>query len=456
MAKKRNQETEESGRRSRKEVLRERRLAEQRRQVAIGVGIVIGLLVLVFVFAIVNEFVLAPNRAVAVVQDEEISLGEWQDRVRLERAQRIVLLENQLAAFGGDVGIIQQFAGQAIVDLINPEDLGQTVLNTMTQELVARQQAQARGIEVTEAEIDAAIGEAYAYYDGESPTPQPTATQTVVPTPSVTPIPTAVITDVLPTMTPFPTFTPGPTSTPRPLPTPVSEESFNEQFGEFMDRLVGLGTTEEAYREQVEAQLYLEKLQEALAEENEVSEEAEHASFYLLSYETEAAANEAMAIIESEGFLTAWNTVRSQALNVGVVEEGERGRADEVLWRTETALESLYPDDVVAAAFDLPLNTPSDILVEQVDAEEEANLYHIVMVSGREERPLSASELQALKQQNLTAFLADAQVGVVDITGYAQGRAPTSPVLDPIFTQPPTATPEQPAATLPAPVESDE
>ncbi len=446
MAKKRREEeTPDSQRQSRREVLRQRKLNEQKRQVRIGVAIVGGLLAIVFLVAIVNEFFVAPNRAVAVVQGENITLREWQDRVRLERAQRVVLLENQLEAFGGDVGIIQQFAGQIMVDLQNAEDLGQNVLNTMIDELVIRQEAGVRGITVTDEDVDREIGELYGYYGGELPTPLPEPTETIVPTPSITPIPTQVITDVLPTETPFPTVTPGPTFTPQPTATPVSAESFNEQYGEIITRLTDLGASEATYRESVRSQIYRDLLTKALAEENGLATEAEHVSFYLLSYGTEEEANEAVAMIGADGFLNVWNSVRSVPFDA---ESTSTGSATEVIWRSRNALGNSVSAEVADAVFGLPLNTPSDLIVESVDAE--TNQYFIAMVSGREMRPLAESEIQTAEQENLASFISLQQVDQVELTGYDRGRVPTQPVLDPMFTQPPTATPEsiEPVPTI--------
>lgn len=448
MAKKRNQKNvDDSQRQSRKEVLRQQKLDEQKKQVRIGVVIVGGLLTIIFLVAIVNEFFVAPNRAVATVFGEDITLREWQDRVRLERAQRIILLENQLEAFGGDVGIIQQFGGQIIVDLQNADDLGQTVLNTMIDEMVIRQSAAARGITVTEADIDQQIGELYGFFDGESPTPQPTATETIMPTPSITPIPTQVITEVLPTSTPFPTLTPGPTGTPQPTATPVSQESFDEQVNELLSRLQEMGVDEAAYRESIRAQIYRERLLDVLAAEGEVAAEAEHASFYTLSFATEEEANEALAMIAADGYLAVWNNVRSAPFDP---ESTSTGSAAEVLWRSQALVASSVSAEVAEVVFDLPLNTPSDLIVEPVD--EETNQYTIVMVSGREVRPLTDAEYNNNKQQNLANFVSNQQVEQVELTGYDRGRVPTQPVLDPIFTQPPTPTP--PLPTLP-PIEPE-
>ena len=446
MAKKRSREEEklDSQRQSRREVLRQRKLNEQKKQVRIGVAIVGGLLAIVFLVAIVNEFFVAPQRAVAVVQGENITLQEWQDRVRLERSQRVVLLENQLEAFGGDVGIIQQFGGQIMVDLQNAEDLGQNVLNTMIDEHIIRQSAEARGITVTDEDVDREIGRLYGYYGSELPTPLPEPTVTIMPTPSITPIPTQVITDVLPTEIPIPTATAGPTLTPQPTATPVSAESFNEQYGGILARLIDLGANEATYREGIRAQIYRERLQEALAEETGLATEAEQVSFYLLSYGTEEEANEAVAMIKADAFLNVWNQVRSVPFDP---ESTSTGSATEVLWRSRNALANAVSPQVADVVFGLPLNTPSDLIVEPIDAE--TNQYFIAMVSGREIRPLSVSEIQTAKQENLASFISLQQVEQVELTGYDRGRVPTQPILDPIFTQPPTATPEVIDPTLP-------
>ena len=168
MAKKKEQTPDEvAQRQSRKEILLARKQEQQMRRIRLGAYIVGGLLLLVLLVGLVNEFLIVPNRAVAVVNGEEISLSQWRDRVTYERAQRIVFLENQYEAFDGNVGIIQQFAGQSINDLLDSEGLGQAVLNQMVDEVVIRQAAQERGISVSEADIDTYIGESFNYFNGE-------------------------------------------------------------------------------------------------------------------------------------------------------------------------------------------------------------------------------------------------------------------------------------------------
>ncbi|MAT98191.1 MAG: hypothetical protein CL608_13685 [Anaerolineaceae bacterium] len=436
MAKKQESTTNDGERRSRKEVLMARKRAEQTRQIRIGVAVVGGLLLLVFLAAAINELVIAPNRPVAIVSGEEISLKEWQDRVRFERAQRIILLENQLEAFQGNVGVVQQFAGQAINDLLQAELLGQNTLNQMIDEAVIRQAAEARGITVTEEDVDAEIGATFNFFDGGLPTRVPTATPTVEPTPSVTPIPTAVITDIIPTNTPLPTVTLGPTSTPAPTATPVSAEAFQEEFEGLVAQFEDLDVSEEQYREIVRNQLYRERLIEALAEEDELAEEAQQVSFFVLQFETEEEANEAAAVMDSSDYLSVWNEIRSQPADP---EAGSTAQASEVLWRTQDAVAASLGAEIAESAFALPVGEQSDVISRTVDAE--TSRYYLIQVTGREVRPLSASELQTRQQENLAAFI-DAQLtGNLTLTEYDRGRTPTTPVLDPLFTTPPTATP---------------
>lgn len=436
MAKKKETTKSDDQRQTRKEVLMARKQAEQTRQIRLGVAIVGGLLLVVALAAIVNELFIAPNRPVAIVNDEEISLSDWQDRVRFERAQRIILLENQLEAFQGNVGIVQQFAGQTISELLQPDQLGQAALNQMIDEVIIRQAAEARGITVTDEDVETEIGQTFNFFDGGLPTPFPTATATVQPTPSITPLPTAVITDVLPTSTPFPTATLAPTNTPAPTATPVSAEAFQQEFGDFMTQFEDLGVSEELYREIVRTQIYRERLLELLAEENELLDEAEQVSFFVLQFDTEEEANEAVALSADGNYLAVWNEIRSL---VPDPETGSTAVASEVLWRTQDATASSFGPEVAEAAFSLPIGEPSSVISRTVDAA--TTRYYLIQLSGREVRPLSASEYQTLQLENLAAFIDEQLVGNLTLTEYDRGRAPTNPVLDPLFTTPPTATP---------------
>lgn len=433
-------EDEARQRQSRKEILIARKNERQLRNIRIAVITIAALIVLVIGIAVVNEFFLTPNRAVATVGDTEIPLRDWEARVRFERAQRIIFLENQLDSFGGDVGIIQQFAGNIINELFDPETMGQNALNTMANEVVMCRALQERGIEITDADVQAQIGLAYNFYgEGVSPTQQPEPTAMVQPTPSLTPIPTAVITEVVPTETAFPTPTAGPTGTPLPTATPVSEQEFQNQFSEFMTQLKDLGVSESTYRSVVRAQLCNERLTEALTEELGVSRLAPQASLFVISADTEESANEMAALVDSEGFLTAWNTINSRPEDPEATDLPATN-AFELLWRTQSNLESGLGPDVAAAAFELPVDEPSDIIA--VDNGDDTTTYYLLMVSGREDRELSASDFQARQNEALQGFIDEQLAGNLQINDFWRNRVPTLPALDPKFLAAPTPTPE--------------
>ncbi len=415
------------------------------RVIRIGAAIVGALILLVLLFAVVNEYVLAPNRAVADVNGTEITLQDWQDRVVYERSQRIIALEEQLELFNNDVGIIQQFAGQSLTELLSQsaETFGQAVLEATIDDELVRQAAAERGIEVSEAELEARTGEYFNYYGGESPTAVPTGTATVVPTPSVTPIGAEAVEEADSAEV---DATPAPTNTPFPTPTPVSEESFQEEYNTLIDNLTDMGAKESVYKDVIVSQILREQLIEALVEEQNLSEEAPHASFYALVYTSEEEAEAGLEEILDSDYLTVWNTVRS-APPAEAPEEGEEAvvppTATEILWRTQDSVESSFGTEVAEVVFSQPVDVPGAVL--EVPNGDGTSSYVILMVSGREDRPLSSSELTVLKQELLTNYLAEQRInGDVTTTEYWRGRVPMVPALDQKFLAPPTEAPTQP------------
>ncbi len=443
--KKRQEETNnEESRRSRKEVLIAKKEAEQSRGIRIAVGLVAGLILLIIVVAFVNELIISPNREVASVNGEKISLKEFQDRVEYERIQRIIFLENQLEAFNGDVGIVQQFAGQYLTDLAssnyvpdNPDAFGETVLDLMVDEALIAQAAGDRGITISDDELDEAIGADFGYYGGGLPTPLPTATETVEPTPSLTPIPTAVITEVLPTATSFPTPTNGPTSTPFPTSTPVSEEAYQTEFADFFADYQNFGVSQDRYREGIRARLLREQLMDVLAEEQELSTEAEHASFFVIVGTDEAEIEETVARINADGYLQVWNEIRSLPFDP---ESTSTLIAAELLQRTQADLADAFGEEIANAAFDVAVETPSDVVT--AIGQDGTEQYFIIMVSGREMLELPESTLQTQKAEILAAYLEEMRDSSAEINNFWRGRVPSTPRLDEKFLTPPTPTPE--------------
>lgn len=446
MARKRRQQVEEEQRQSRKEMLLARRQARQTRQIRLAVGGVIALLLVVLIVGIVNEVAIKPSLPVAEVNGVEITMRDWQDRVRFQRAQLITSIEDLADALGGEIGQVQQFAGQQIDLLMEGQTLGQLVLDQLVDEELIRQGAVERDISISDEALQKEIEENFGYYGGKSPTATPTSTQTPVPTPSLTPIPTAVITEVLPTSTPFPTTTPFPTSTPGPTSTPISLASFEESYDETIDRFKDLNSDEAVFRSVILAQLYRERMQDAIALEEELPDEAEHVSFFYLTFESEEEAQETLQAIDSQDYLTVWNTIKSRPFDA---EDDSTAIASEVLWRTQDDVENIFDPDLAETAFTLPLNETSDVLVVPAETEEESDSYYIISVSGREIRPLSEAAIRSAKQETLASWLDGQRQGDLEVFERWRTNVPRQPVLDPKYLVQPTPVPATPTFDLP-------
>lgn len=441
MAKKSEEKQEEQLRQSRKEVLIARRQEQQTRQVRLAIFGIVGLLALVVIIGAINEMIIKPDSAVASVNGTEVSLSDWQERVRFQRGQLIIGLEDLAAAFGQDIGQVQQYAGQQINLLEDPPTLGQFVLDELVDEELVYQAAVQRGIVVSDNDIQKEIEETFGFFGGAAPTALPTATETPIPTPSLTPIVGEVIADVLPTSIPEPSPTAGPTSTPFPTSTPVSRDSFQETFDETMAEFKDLGTDELIFRDVVRARLFEDILLDELAIEEELPDEAMQASFFYLLFGAEDEAQQAISDISTGDYLTVWNTIKSQPLE----SDGEQpaATASEVFWRTQEDIESLYGAEIAQAAFSQSAGEAGAVIVVPAsDLEAGDDTYFVIMVSGREMRPLSESALNSARQELLQTWLeSQRQVGV-EIYERWRANVPPRPVLDRRFLLPPTPTPE--------------
>lgn len=456
MAKKKKDEQPEATSPTRREILRERRQAKERRQVQLIVGGVVGVLALIVLVGIIIEFIVVPGQTVAVVNDEEISMRDWQEQVRYQRAQLIVSIEEQYDLFFDDeaedveaaeaqaIQTVQQFSQQQISLLTsNYQLLGQFVLDRMIENKLVLQGAAERGIVVSEEDIDQAIGERFNYFDGGLPTPRPTLTPSPQPTPSLTPVVGVVVEEPDPApgeededAEPLPTNTPPPTAT------PVSEASFQEQFTEQLNALEDEGANADLYRHEVEMALYRERLAEELFIEQELPTAEDHVSAFLLTFESEEEANNAVQAIAATDFLTVWNTIRSTPPDPEA-ENPSTARATELLWRTQDQFSNQFTmGQLVPALFELEVGETSEVII---DAQGNTPVWVIAQVSGREVRELDEFTIQQRQQEALNAWVEE-QLDSDDVQIFEnwRSRVPRQPALDLKYVQP---VQQQPAPT---------
>ncbi|MCC6800997.1 MAG: peptidylprolyl isomerase, partial [Anaerolineae bacterium] len=161
------------------------------RRALITISVMIGISVLILAAALVYENVIRPNQPVSTVNGEKITTEDFQDRVRFLRWQTGQQIR-QLYELTGDSNTVSQYASQ----LTNPIAIGSQVLDQMEEEILLKEEAQARGITIDEAAVDKRVDEFMAQSFGltvpGAPTATPTTAPTVTPTPLVSPTPSQV------------------------------------------------------------------------------------------------------------------------------------------------------------------------------------------------------------------------------------------------------------------------
>lgn len=415
-------------RRSRKDMLLTRKQQEQSRRIRMAILGIVGIIVLVLAVSLFVEYVIIRPQPVATVNGTEISLSDWQEMVRFERAELIDNVESLNELLNGDIGQVQQFASQQI-NLLAPsvqaeQAMGNVALQQLIDDELIRQEAEKRGITITEADIQAAIEENYNYYDGDvPPTPTPAGPE---PTPTITPIPAAGTEPA----TPVPTLEPEPTAT------PVTEDAFLQEYARDIARLRDAGASEEIYRASIAASLYREALQEELGIEAGVLAEAEQMNLLLIAYSSDEEAQAALAAIDSPtAFVEVWNEVRSTP----VVTDTDPV-AQDIPWSTYEDVASRTAGVVADAAFELSEGEISDVILVE-DANGENQRYILLLAQGREVRSLPESQVRSEFSTALSDWLESARIseGVI-LSDIWQSRVPSGPSLDDIYYRPPTPT----------------
>ena len=231
------------------------RLERESRQTNIILFTFIGILVIVaglIGYAILYNTYLQARQPVAKVGNVNITVSEWQARVRLQTQNlqsQYTMYQQYSQMFGMD---FSQQLQQIQSRLSDPTSLGQSVLDQMINEELVRQEAAKRGITASKSEIDAAVQAAYSFYPNGSPTPTITPTNvtfptlsphtlalvTITPTPTLFLPPTSTPTNnpsassltTTPACTATATGTPGPTDTPFPTSTPYTLQGFQQTY----------------------------------------------------------------------------------------------------------------------------------------------------------------------------------------------------------------------------------
>lgn len=406
---------------SKKHLARVERERRQNRAILTVSAIVIAIVLILVGYGIVNQYIIRPSQPVATVGDVEISTREFQTFARYTRLQLInqyYQTQQLMQMFGGDTtnaGYFEQNLIQ-IESQLEPEVLGQTVLDRLIENVFIREEAERLGIVVTEEEIEQSIEESFGYYPNGTPTPAPTQatqpTSTLSPTQLVLvpPTPTTVVTDTA-TATPTQEPTIDPNAEPTVTPTVYTEKIYRNNYKEQISYLKGqVGLSEKDFYWVMEMNLYRQKVFDAITADLPTVEEQVWARHILVA--DEATAQDVLARLQNGEDFAAL----AQELST---DTGSGAQGGDLGWFGQGKMVAEFEE----AAFSLGIGEISDPVQSQFG-------YHIIQVLGHEEREIAASDFEQDQQTAFQDWLSTRRVeSDVQIFDYWVERVPTVPAL---------------------------
>jgi len=229
---------------------------EVQRRIYIGLGVVLALVALLIAVGVINEYVLKPNKPVAVVNGDKISQDAFKRRLRFEQDNLVSQIDQYLKfgeqfANGGPnpfISTIQPMYNQ----LADPEQFAYTVLDKMIEETVVQQLAPQYDATVTPEEVQTEIERQFGY-DREAEQTDAGSSDTMTNTAQT-----------------------------------ITEDEFQQRYDEYIQNLADKGSlNEEEFRDLFATFLMKDKLAQNAPLEFDTTEEAVKARYILIKPEPE-------------------------------------------------------------------------------------------------------------------------------------------------------------------------
>jgi len=365
----------------------------------LGVIIVIAVVTAgILVYGWIDSTYIQPKKTVVTVNEDTITQGEFQGRVRIQQRELLgqlnsyMQMEQLFASDPQTLASIQELQNQIRTQLTYPELIGQEVIYSMIRETLIRQEAEKMGIHVLPEEIERQIQNSFGFYPDGTPTPFPT------PTPDATRV--AAITAAV-ELTAEPSPTPTLPQTPFPTATPYVLEAYEVDYKQFLDSLSDFEITEADFYAYIEGQLLEEKVREQF--DPEIERLVEHVLTQHILFFDEEIAQEAVEQLESG---EAWDDIVLEYSE----DQNSRESSGDLGWKTQ--------DDLVAFLGQMGLIVFSTPVNEVIGPIETQYGWHLLRVVDRQDREISDAAYQAAVDNAFEAWLdeltAEAETIVID------------------------------------------
>lgn len=393
----------------------------QNRNLVLGASAVVGLVLLVILYGVLSSLVFQPRRAVAKVNDESISVKQYQSEVRFQRYQ-LVSQYNSIAEFAAsieDEDTRAYFTSNLtqIQNQLNSFLLSDEVINQMIDSRLIRQGAEDLGIVISEAEVTQLLQSQLGYYPDGTPTPEPTLapqmTSTLSPQQLTLITPTATSTSTLqiteePEIQPSDAITTDLALDPTPTATPYTEDAYQANLQSVLTNFSPLGLDEQFLRDTLEFELYRSKLIEVIAADVKPEDDQVWARHILVT-----TAEEAQDVMDRLAAGDDFGVIASEVST----DPGSAASGGDLGWFGRNVMTPLFEE----AAFDLEIGEISEPIETDFG-------FHIIQVLGHEVRPIDSATYEQLKEQALADWLALArEEAEIEISDILQEVTPSDP-----------------------------
>lgn len=376
----------------------------QRTRILIVAGVILGIIVLVLAYGVLDQTLLKAQKPVAKVGDQVIRSEEFVKQVKFQRYQLNQQALQYLSfkqLFGSDPnnsayidGLIQQIQSQ----MDNSVSLGGSVLDNMINDILIRNYANENNISVNADEVTEQFQSDFNYYPNGTPTPE--ITQEPLPTSTLNPTQMALVT-ATPTAEPTATIdpasltptadstTPEATTAPFPTATPFTEEAYNTEFQAMVTRFSEIGFSEQDVKDLMQTQLLGQKVYEDITKDIETSEEQVWVRHILV-----ATIEEALKVKER---LDAGEDFSAIAAEVSL-DTANKDLGGDLGWFGTGVMDPAFEEGAYALS-----------IGEVSSPVQSASGFHIIQLLGKEVRPLSSSQLDQKKQTKFNDWLTSAK-----------------------------------------------